>query len=324
MTGWVSGWVLALALSTLAGTDLCQAQTLRLTFVGDVMLDGGPGRAVQIGQDPMASVAHLWANDDTTVANLESVVSTLGQPADKPYTFRAHPRVLPLVSKHFDVVSLANNHSGDFGREAFADMVHRLGQNGQAFVGGGLDRQQAHQPRLIDKNGLRLALLAYNDIYPRSFEANDREAGVAWANPQRMRWDIEAARRDHRADLVLVFMHWGVEYQFEPSARQQELGRWLIDQGVDAVVGTHAHTIQDTEVYRGKPIIYGLGNLVLDGFKKPETQRSWVLSMVLNREGALNWRATTVRANRQGIPSLDRRVKDVCWRVGTERAGDCR
>lgn len=93
---------------------------VRLVFLGDVMLADGPGRLIAKGRDPFAQVADRLKQADVRVANLECVVARGGKALDKPWTFRAHPRVLSVLKRHVDVVSVANNHSGDFGREAFA------------------------------------------------------------------------------------------------------------------------------------------------------------------------------------------------------------
>ena len=149
--------------------------TLRLVWMGDIMLDDGPGRVIAQGQDPFADVASLLRQADLRIGNLECVIARGGQRIAKPWTFRAHPRTLPLLQRHVDVVSLANNHSGDFGPQAFAEMLGRLDAAGLPYFGGGRDLRQAHQPRIIVRQGLRIALLGYNEMFPRRFEAGDFE-----------------------------------------------------------------------------------------------------------------------------------------------------
>jgi len=91
------------------------------------MLDDTPGKMIARGHDPFGPFAKILSSADIRVGNLECVVATIGSAEeDKPYTFRAHPRVLPLLKKHFDAVGLANNHSGDFGPDAFAQMLGLL------------------------------------------------------------------------------------------------------------------------------------------------------------------------------------------------------
>ena len=116
------------------------------------MLDELPGRLVKAGQDPFAPFAAILNTADIRIGNLECVVSTRGtaEPG-KPYTFRAHPRTLKVLKRHFDALSLANNHSGDFGPMAFSEMLTLLERRGIAYFGGGADLSQAHTPLLLER-----------------------------------------------------------------------------------------------------------------------------------------------------------------------------
>ena len=149
---------------------------------------------------------------------------------------------------------------------------------------------------------MRIALLAYNEFFPRSFEADVDRPGIAWSEDEQVRLDIAAARGRHHADLVIPFMHWGWEHELVASARQRQLARLMIDAGADAVVGGHPHVVQDHEEYRGKPIIYSLGNFVFDGFTDRDNNTGWLLRMELDRRGVKNWRVSVARIDRHGIP----------------------
>ena len=274
-----------------------------IAFVGDVMLAESIGPQIRRGRDPFAAFASLLADADVRVGNLECVVATRGQAEpDKPYTFRAHPRVLRLLRRHFDALGLANNHSGDYGHAAFAEMLGRLERAGIAYFGGGRDLARAHAPLIVERNGLRIALLGYNEFFPRSFEADVDKPGTAWSEDEQVRLDIANARSHHRADLVIPFMHWGWEHEPVASARQRQLARSMIDAGADAVVGGHPHVVQDQEEYRGKPIIYSLGNFVFDGFTDTENNRGWLLRLELGRSGVRRWQTTVARIDRRGFP----------------------
>jgi len=130
----------------------------------------------------------------------------------------------PLVSLVFagdstldDAVALANNHSGDFGPEAFADMLQLLKKGGLPQVGGGMNLKEAHAPLIFERKGLRIAVLSYNEFQPRSFEAGHNLPGVAWSEDQQVVADILAARTVHKADLVIPIMHWGWENEGQPT-----------------------------------------------------------------------------------------------------------
>ncbi|RZL12027.1 MAG: CapA family protein [Rubrivivax sp.] len=276
--------------------------TVSIVFVGDVMLAERPGQLIRRGGNPFGPMAALLDQADVRVANLECVVAQSGQPDDKPYTFRAHPRVLGLLKRHVDVVSLANNHSGDFGRDAFAEMLSRLKAAGLPFFGGGANLTQAHRALIVERKGLRIALLGYDEFFPRHFEAGHNHPGVAWSEDEQVVADIHRARSIDRADIVIPFMHWGEEHQPRANDRQRELARRMIDAGADAVVGTHPHVVQDVEYYRGRPIVYSLGNFVFDGFDDLDNNTGWVLRLEVGRDGVQRASRAVAQMDRNGTP----------------------
>ncbi len=286
--------------------------TVRIAFVGDVMLADGPGRAIAAGRDPFAHVAERLSQADVRIGNLECVIAQGGHALDKPWTFRAHPRVLPVLKRHLDAVSIANNHVGDFGREAFAEMLGHLDASGIPHVGGGRDLSEAHRPLIIEKNGLRIALLAYDEFFPRSFEAGPDRPGNAWSDDEQVVDDIRRARTEHHADLVIPFMHWGSEGEPVANERQRQLARLMIDAGADAVVGAHPHVVQDAEVYRGRPIVYSLGNFVFDGFESLPHRTGWMLFFTADRSGVRDWHVEPVRTDLEGTPHPQ--VAPPAWR----------
>lgn len=278
-------------------------ERVSLAFVGDVMLDGQPGQLIRKGVDPFGQVAHLLRGADVRIANLETVVATMGQAMpDKIYTFRAHPRVLPVLKRHFDAVSLANNHIGDQGPLAVSQMLGLIDAHGLGRMGAGHDLTQAHRPWLIERKGVRIAVLAYNGFFPRHFEADHDRAGVAWEDEDQIVRDIRQAREQDRADVVITFMHWGVEYERLASPQQRRLARAMIEAGADAVVGAHPHVTQEIETHAGRPIFYSLGNFVFDGFEKPEENTAWLLRLEVDRSGVRDWRVHVARIDQQGRP----------------------
>jgi poly-gamma-glutamate synthesis protein (capsule biosynthesis protein) len=280
-----------------------RAEPVRLVFVGDIMLDDGPGRVVASGRDPLAPFAPLLADADYRIGNLECPIATVGQPMDsKIYNFRADPRVLEVLKGRFDALAVSNNHSGDYGQAAFLETLDHLAQAGIASFGGGRNLAEAHRPLWIEKHGLRIAVLGYNEFKPRSFEAGPHWPGIAWSEDSHVLADIRAARAAG-ADLVIPFMHWGWEREPEPTERQRQLARLMIDAGADAVVGGHPHVTQGTETYRGKPIIYSLGNFVFDGFALPAAKLGWLLKLTVDRGGVLSWGIVEAVIDAEGTPS---------------------
>ncbi|HMW19013.1 MAG TPA: CapA family protein [Accumulibacter sp.] len=299
------------------------AAPVTLIFVGDIMLDDGPGRTIAQGGDPLAAFDSLLQQADYRIGNLECPVATVGEPlSNKIFTFRAHPRVLPRLVGRFDALSIANNHSGDYGQAAFVETLDRLEHIGIASVGGGRDLRAAHRPLWIERRGLRIAVLAYNEFKPRLFEAGADWPGIAWSEDSHVLADIRAARAAG-ADLVIPFMHWGWERETKPTERQRQLARLMIDAGADVVVGSHPHVTQGAEYYRGKLIVYSLGNFVFDGFETPETTTGWLLWLTVDRQGLISWRTLAARMDEQGSPQRQIGQATPCGRTGDREIGHC-
>jgi poly-gamma-glutamate synthesis protein (capsule biosynthesis protein) len=294
-----------------------------LVFAGDTVLDDTAGKIIEQGGDPFSDFADYFAGADIRITNLECVVSTRGQANDKMYTFQAHPRVIPVLQKHFDAVTLANNHSGDFGPDAFAQMLSLLKEAGLAQVGGGMNLKQAHTPLVFTRNGWRIAVLSYNEFHPRSFETGFDIPGVAWSEDQQVIEDIQTARRIHRADLVIPVMHWGWENERTANPRQRQLAKLMIDAGADAVIGGHPHVTQDVSVYKGKPIVYSVGNFVMKETDNTFQRQAWVLKMHLDKRGVTRFETLPVKIDMEGIPSIDRAASSPCWQRGDNIAGEC-
>ena len=306
---------LLLSSALLAASPMAHASSgdASLIFVGDIMVAETPGELISRGEDPFQPFAALLSSHDVRIGNLECVVATTGTAEEKPYAFRADPRTLPVLKRHFDAVSLANNHSGDFGKAAFAEQLALMDTAGLPYFGGGRDATAAHAPWIVERNGVRIALLGYVEFKPRSFEADASRPGVAWSGEDDdVIEDIIAARRVHRADIVIPFMHWGWEDEPDPSPRLRAFARRMIDAGADLVVGGHPHVTQGAEYYRGKPIIYSLGNFLFNGFDTPATTTGWVLSARVDRTGVVDWRTHVARLDANGVPHRDPTASSPC------------
>ena len=299
------------------------AAPVSLVFAGDIVLDDTAGELIRQGADPFAAFASFFQGADIRLGNLECVVATTGSAGDKNYTFRAHPRTLPVLKRHFDALALANNHSGDFGRPAFAEMLGLLQQAGLAQFGGGLDLAQAHTPLILERNGLRIALLGYSEFMPRSFEADYNAPGVAWSEDEQVVADIKKARSDYGADLVIPVMHWGWENELTSNARQRDLAHRMIDAGADAVIGGHPHVTQEIEPYHGKPIIYSVGNFVMKETDNANQRRGWVLRLQLDKLGVRSLDTRVAQIDLEGLPRPDRAASSPCWHRGQAAVSQC-
>jgi poly-gamma-glutamate synthesis protein (capsule biosynthesis protein) len=300
-----------------------QAETIRLIFAGDIMLDDGPGRFIAEGGDPLLPFAEILKDADYRIGNLECSIALGGTPfANKIYSFRARPATLPILQGRFDAVSLANNHSGDYGSEAFGETMQHLEQSGIAYFGGGKNLSEAHKPLWINRKDLKIAVLGYNEFKPRSFEAGADHPGIAWSEDSHVIADIRAAK-EAGADLIIPFMHWGWEREDKPSERQKQLARRMIDEGAALVVGGHPHVTQGAEIYKGKPIIYSLGNFVFDGFEDPAAKRGWLLRLKLDKSGVIFWDTLAAQMDDKGTPHPLPGTFTPCGRGGEDEISAC-
>jgi poly-gamma-glutamate synthesis protein (capsule biosynthesis protein) len=278
--------------------------TVKLIFVGDIMLarDEETGRLIERGKDPFEPFAGLLKEADVAVGNLECVIAGSGEPADKPFRFLADPRCIPLLNQHFSALTVANNHAEDFGARAFAEQCERLQKAGVPYFGGGRNTAEAHQPWIVERHGIRIALLGYCDVYSPTFRAEENRAGVARSDDaDAVATEIKAAREKYRADIVIPFLHWGWQYR-PANDRQRQLARKMIDAGADFVVGAHPHVTQGAEYYSGRAIVYSLGNFLFSGFQSEETQTGWTLRLTVNKHGMVDWDTIVAQLDKRGVP----------------------
>jgi len=314
--------VLAVCLAA-ARADAREA-SVDISFVGDVMVAEEPGALIATGVDPFAGMAKYLKPGRLRIANLECVIATKGIAEIKPFTFRAEPRTIPALARYFDGVSVANNHSGDFGKDAFAEQLDLLDAARLPYFGGGRDLAAAHRPWVVERNGLRIALLGYVEFKPRSFEASAGRPGVAWSGEdEQVLRDIRAAREEFHADLVIPFLHWGWEDEGYPSERQRVFARRMLDAGADMIVGGHPHVTQGAESYQGKPIIYSLGNFLFNGFDTEATTTGWLLEAKIGKSGVQSWRTRVVRLAANGVPRLDEHASSPCGDAGSDLVRQC-
>jgi hypothetical protein len=236
---------------------------------GDVMLAGAMGARLKSGGAGAVispGLAGLFRSADITMVNLESAVSDLGEPwPEKDFAFRAEPFILDFLRDTLavDVVSLANNHTIDYGFDAFFDTMERLDAYGIGYVGGGHNLEEAMTPHVVEVSGVSVAFLAASQVAPNmEWYARKNSPGLLMAyDPMLIVEAVKSARELY--DYVIVYMHWGKEHQNEPVTAQTNTAHKLINAGADAVIGAHPHCIQSFEIYKGKPIAYSLSNFMM-------------------------------------------------------------
>jgi poly-gamma-glutamate synthesis protein (capsule biosynthesis protein) len=298
----LAAWLVAATL-IVQPADTAQAEeaAVSIAFVGDVMLDGGPGHIVTNGGDPFAGVADLLRESDLTIANLECAIVKEGHAVDKPYTFRGPKRALPLLKKYFSAVSLANNHTGDWGKKGFATGLELLREAKLPWFGAGDNVRAAQEPLVLVAKGRRVALLGFNDYPPRSFAAGVSTPGTAWLVEKDVIRAIKQARK--QAELIILYLHWGEELEDNPTEEQRALARRLIDAGADAIIGSHPHVTQTIEWYKDHPIVYSLGNFVFDYFPyDPPVWKGWMVKLTFGKTERPQLEKVDVELDPAGVP----------------------
>lgn len=255
-----------------------------VTVVGDIML----GRGVA-GAEALRPMSARLASADITVGNLESTLAELGPPQQDPVTdsFSASPDVRAgLRAAGFDALSLANNHTGDFGDASLERTVGLLRAGGLETFGAGRDLAQAREPVVIERNGMRFGFLGFNAIGETPEAAPGRPGALSVSMPPRTgpldRGELDRVLADVRrlerlADVVVVLPHWGTQYSHRPEPVQHQVARELADAGADLVVGGHPHWVQGAEQVGGALVVHSLGNFVFDMDFMTQTMEGLVL-----------------------------------------------
>ena len=281
--------------------DDSEPNFVTLLFGGDMMLDRGVENSVIKNSNGDYSLLfeklNILKDADITFANLEGPASDQGKDLRNLYSFRMDPSAIPaLKGAGFSILSVANNHMGDWGRNAFTDTLARLKENEIAYTGGGTTRDEAEKPTIIEKNGMKIGYLGFSDKGPAGMEASDTAGGVLLANNTRFDEIIKNASK--LVDYLVVSIHFGEEYQTKHNDRQQYLAHKAIDDGAKIIIGSHPHIVEDTEVYKNGYIAYSLGNFIFDQYFSANTMQGMLLQIKLGKDGSMLVQKNTVLLNK--------------------------
>ncbi len=205
------------------------------------------------------NVKKYFEADDFTVINYEGCISGRGTRADKEFAFRTNPDYVKILTESsVEVANLANNHSRDYGEIAFEDTKKILTEN-----------------EIINFEGSDIAVAEKNGI----------KIGFVGTNTQRYGGKAEVIQninllKERNVDLLIAVFHWGEERTYSPNAEQIDLAHAAIDNGADLVIGHHPHVLQGIEKYKGKYILYSLGNFCFGGNKNPVDKDSMIFKQV--------------------------------------------
>ncbi|MDR0799603.1 MAG: CapA family protein [Dysgonamonadaceae bacterium] len=260
-------------------------EPLTICFTGDLLLDRGVREQIEHkGVDALfESVAPLFRQSDAVVVNLECPVTERIAPVNKRFIFRAEPQGLPALKKAgITHAALANNHTNDQGRDGLKDTYNHLKNNDLIPVGAGKNAEEAAKPVIIEKGRMKVAI--FNSVLvplenwmtlSDYFSINQQSAGELCEN-------IRNFKQKNKTCYAVAVLHWGVEYQPQPTADQRFQAHQLIDAGADAIIGHHPHVLQSVEYYRDKPIFYSLGNFIFDS-SRPVANEGLIAELIFSK-----------------------------------------
>jgi len=259
--------ILVLVLTNYANSTTEKAESpadeVCMIAVGDVMLSRYVDQKMQRLNDfqhPFSMTQDILRMADLVFGNLECPITPGRKIKNLEMVFRADPAVAKALKEAgFAIVSLANNHTLNFGAKGLTDTFRYLKEADVKFVGAGESLPEAYAPVYLERKGQKFAFLAYQFARYHTPEDNP---GLAYMELERMAQNVQEARS--RADFVIVSMHAGGEYCKNPNLMQVTFAHAAIDAGADLVLGHHPHVVQKIEEYKQKFIFYSLGNFVFD------------------------------------------------------------
>ena len=273
--------ILGLALWTAAAP----ASAATLIAVGDIRLDGPVGAIIRRSgpKAPLSGLAGAFQDADIVFGNLECPLTKRGAKVAKTWNFRAPPdHLAALTQGGFTLVNLANNHAYDYGAVGFLDTLAALKKHGLPYIGGGKDLDEAQRLKVVAIGGLKVGLMGFTSTHPAEGWAKKNRAGVAYSDFDRFPAVIAAARP--KCDVLVVSFHGGTELAEDANDIQKAFAHMAVDAGADLVLGHHPHVLQAVELYKGKPIVYSLGNFLFVS-PSPATRTTVVARVTLGRGG---------------------------------------
>ena len=246
-----------------------QPVAIRLSFVGDCTLGtdvnfGGvrfTDYYAKYGPDYfLTGVRSFFETDDLTVVNLEGTLTTSKSRANKTFAFKGDPSYTKILTgSGVEACNFANNHNRDYGNQSFTDTTNALDRAGIAWVCD-------DNVRILDVKGVKVGLAG---IY---------ELAALTGCDSLVKKDIETLKAQG-ADVICVEFHWGIEGDSVPDKNQVTLAHNAINYGADLVVGSHPHVLQGIETYKGKQIVYSMGNFCFGGNSNPKDKDTMLYQM---------------------------------------------
>lgn len=257
-------------------------QENKLIFTGCILPSRWVALRAQQHNDytyPFKYTADITKNADMTISNLETPFAETGPYTELGMVFRGDPGLVAgLVFSGIDIVNLANNHLGDSQRAGMEYTFKLLDENNISYFGAGKNTKMSREPLIKEINGIKYAFLGYADtaFTPVSYESGEDYAGLNIMNEENLISDLENIK--DKADFIIVSMHAGTEYTYNPNAKQISFAHTAIENGASMVYGHHPHVVQAIEYYKNKPIFYSPGNFSMDQLER-NTQQGFIIEL---------------------------------------------
>lgn len=216
----------------------------------------------------LRNVKSIFEADDLTIANMEGTLTDSTDRADKQFAFKAPAAFAGILSSgSVEAVNMANNHSQDYGTQSFHDTLSNLDKEG--IVHFGYD-----ETAVMEIKGVKVGLVGIYELYDHLERTQQLKDNIAKV-------------KSEGAQLVIVIFHWGNEKETVPDSNQMTLGRLAIDEGADLVCGHHPHVLQGIETYKGKNIVYSLGNFCFGGNSAPSDMDTMIFqqTFTISKDG---------------------------------------
>jgi len=272
-------------------------QTVKLLTVGDINLGRLTGQKILDGNYDYAFeyISDYVKSFDIAFGNLESQLADLGGETQSPtneYRFAGPPEGAEgLKQGGWDIVSTANNHMWDYGKNALFETMENLEQAGVRYTGSCRRTEDLYNPVIIEVNNQKIAFLA-STMLLNGYEKAGASDYVAWADSEKLTNAIKNITPD--VDWIIVSLHGGTEYRATPTKEKVKLAHQLIDAGADIVIGHHTHIPQGIEEYNDGTIFYSLGNFA---FWQPFgywTENSFAVEIYLGADGNMDYKSVAI------------------------------
>jgi poly-gamma-glutamate capsule biosynthesis protein CapA/YwtB (metallophosphatase superfamily) len=298
-----------------------------LIYGGDVTLGRGFNHALHDEKargKVFGDIAGRLAGADIALVNAEGVSASGGYFSDKgeprPYMFRAHPRAVEmLAAAGIDMVTVGNNHAGDYGPEAFVEMLDRLLLAGVGYAGGGYDLEDARRPSYHRAGDAVVAVVGVDLTVSRTQAATKEKAGPLFfdafrtdRNEDRIVKELTRALKEARrhAHVVLLSPHWGDNWKDAPTPELRRLAKRLVRAGYDGIIGHSSHWYHGVELIDGKPVIYDAGNLIVDYGGGDRAHRAFLWELTFTRAGVTGIAGTPLWLGRNTVNAAQGKRRD--------------